>query len=735
MGRAPNPGAPQRVSAHVLPKALPFSEVDEDEKTTIESGWEEEPSTTVEQGEVADRLRGLAAEQRHNNNITGVTSTSAIEESTVDDQHANVMSIVTPVTVPARILITQGNETGAELEIRPGKTYTIGRGVDNDIVLTDIAVSRKHFDLRFDGGAWLVIDRGSGNGTLVNGNLEDQPFMLASGDAIEIGNTTFRFEQMNGKPRPAEHLEEHDVDLSSAQHDRDDEEEPSTVAGKPMRPETSEPFAPQPPLRAKTLPPPSPPRNRSPSVGPAPMPPPPQYAVPSIASRPPRPATLMGQQEQQHMMQPLPNLMPTTLPGQGAPMPAHMHQPQMLGSQPQMMAYGYGQDMPAPYVVHNGQSSREAPATALVQPTPYGGMPAAPYVAQPVPSLSRRTKMILGSIALTAFAAIVTVAVIRSGPAPAAAPPDDKPVATKPTVETIQPPTVTPVPTIAPKAVVVDPPKKIDPPVAPPPQPKAVVKADPPPTVAPKKIEQQPPPPKQVVKNDPPPKKDPPPPPKQVVKNEPPPRKEPPPKKDPPPKRVAIADPPTPPTRTATDSSGAKSKAAQQFAAKQFNPAIATLKNAATTASPDDSKELLQLARIYDQFARNYNMGTGPATPATDAYTALMKARNFDSAGTFKTEIDAKLGDVAQRAAVTFMGKSSFIEAFGAVRTAESLSGATGTTKSIRSKLESQAADLYQSAVKEMPAESAKEKLKTIKGMVESKSQWYQKASKLLASA
>src|SRR5437762_10050451 len=62
MARAPNPGAPQRVSAHVLPKAPSFSS-DDDEKTTIESGgWEEEASTTVEQGEVAAKVRALGLE-------------------------------------------------------------------------------------------------------------------------------------------------------------------------------------------------------------------------------------------------------------------------------------------------------------------------------------------------------------------------------------------------------------------------------------------------------------------------------------------------------------------------------------------------------------------------------------------------------------------------------------------------------------------------------------------------
>src|SRR5262249_34845300 len=61
MARATNLGAPQRVSAHVVPKAPSFSSDDEEEKTTIESGgWEEEASTTVEQGEVAEKVRALA---------------------------------------------------------------------------------------------------------------------------------------------------------------------------------------------------------------------------------------------------------------------------------------------------------------------------------------------------------------------------------------------------------------------------------------------------------------------------------------------------------------------------------------------------------------------------------------------------------------------------------------------------------------------------------------------------
>src|SRR5262245_15748320 len=193
MGRAPNPGGAQRVSAHVIAKPAPFSESEEDEKTTIESGWEEEASTTVEQGDVADKIRALGIEPKQPSGNTSTNGTP-LDEPTVDEPRGlGPDEVATPraVVAPARLVVPQGNDLGQELEISPGKTYSIGRGIDNDIVLTDITVSRKHFELRFEADAWVLADRGSGNGTLVNGNIEDHPFMLANGDAIEIGNTLF----------------------------------------------------------------------------------------------------------------------------------------------------------------------------------------------------------------------------------------------------------------------------------------------------------------------------------------------------------------------------------------------------------------------------------------------------------------------------------------------------------------------------------------------------------------
>src|ERR1700712_1976286 len=120
MGRAPNLGAPQRVSAHVVPKAAPafVPEVDEDDKTTIESGWEEEASTTVEQGEVAERLRALALGDGKGRSGTNITSTDGGElpdEPTVDDQRANAALAKLPPPAVAKLLITAGNDAGQAL--------------------------------------------------------------------------------------------------------------------------------------------------------------------------------------------------------------------------------------------------------------------------------------------------------------------------------------------------------------------------------------------------------------------------------------------------------------------------------------------------------------------------------------------------------------------------------------------------------------------------------------------
>ncbi|RMH43350.1 MAG: FHA domain-containing protein [Deltaproteobacteria bacterium] len=98
----------------------------------------------------------------------------------------------TRIALHARLIVIGGNDRGREFAIDSART-TVGRGVDNDIVLTDIAVSRRHMSIEFDGAGFVVRDHKSGNGTLVN-NERREVARLSSGDQIEIGNTLLRFE-------------------------------------------------------------------------------------------------------------------------------------------------------------------------------------------------------------------------------------------------------------------------------------------------------------------------------------------------------------------------------------------------------------------------------------------------------------------------------------------------------------------------------------------------------------
>ena len=74
----------------------------------------------------------------------------------------------------------------------PTKAMRIGRVPDNDLVLSDLNVSRHHAELRKSpAGSYEIVDLGSHNGTFVNGQRVTAQ-MLSEQDIVSIGNSTFR---------------------------------------------------------------------------------------------------------------------------------------------------------------------------------------------------------------------------------------------------------------------------------------------------------------------------------------------------------------------------------------------------------------------------------------------------------------------------------------------------------------------------------------------------------------
>jgi FHA domain len=73
---------------------------------------------------------------------------------------------------------------------------TFGRGEDNDIIIPDQAVSRLHAELRQEADGFVITDKGSANGTRVNGTVITAHH-LRHGDEITIATHRFSFEAVD----------------------------------------------------------------------------------------------------------------------------------------------------------------------------------------------------------------------------------------------------------------------------------------------------------------------------------------------------------------------------------------------------------------------------------------------------------------------------------------------------------------------------------------------------------
>jgi hypothetical protein len=82
---------------------------------------------------------------------------------------------------------------GKRLVVGPAGV-TLGRSRQCDVVLGDPNVSRRHAEIRPRGGSWVLTDLGSTNGCRINGRRIDGSEVIRSGDQLELGETSMRFE-------------------------------------------------------------------------------------------------------------------------------------------------------------------------------------------------------------------------------------------------------------------------------------------------------------------------------------------------------------------------------------------------------------------------------------------------------------------------------------------------------------------------------------------------------------
>ncbi len=81
---------------------------------------------------------------------------------------------------------------GERIRLAASGRVSIGRALDNDIVVADASVSRHHAAIEANGAGYRVVDLGSQNGSFVNGQrIAEAP--LTDGAAVRFGDATYVF--------------------------------------------------------------------------------------------------------------------------------------------------------------------------------------------------------------------------------------------------------------------------------------------------------------------------------------------------------------------------------------------------------------------------------------------------------------------------------------------------------------------------------------------------------------
>ena len=121
--------------------------------------------------------------------LRSVDSSDALEQLTEEERQ--LISQLNPDS--AMLIIHRGPNRGERFLLNSPET-SIGRSGENDVLLDDVTVSRKHANIRRAGERFELIDLGSLNGTYVNNNSIARA-TLNSGDEIQFGKFHMLFVQ------------------------------------------------------------------------------------------------------------------------------------------------------------------------------------------------------------------------------------------------------------------------------------------------------------------------------------------------------------------------------------------------------------------------------------------------------------------------------------------------------------------------------------------------------------
>jgi len=95
--------------------------------------------------------------------------------------------------VLAKFVVRSGPRKGERVLVKV-PIVNIGRADYNDIMLDDESVSSQHAKLTRREGLWILVDLGSTNGTMVDGERIEEDTPLAPGCFVRFGDVQLVFE-------------------------------------------------------------------------------------------------------------------------------------------------------------------------------------------------------------------------------------------------------------------------------------------------------------------------------------------------------------------------------------------------------------------------------------------------------------------------------------------------------------------------------------------------------------
>jgi len=114
-----------------------------------------------------------------------------------------------------KLVIREPGKQHREFQLKE-EPYTLGRDKENDIVVSDETVSRRHAQIRFENGRFIIEDLKSTAGVHVNRKRIKQACILSVGDDIFIGSTEINIEEEKSQEDKTTSLDVHEDDKTKA---------------------------------------------------------------------------------------------------------------------------------------------------------------------------------------------------------------------------------------------------------------------------------------------------------------------------------------------------------------------------------------------------------------------------------------------------------------------------------------------------------------------------------------